>query len=77
MWMAQGYLECPVEEKCMEDVGNQFVNTFLMKSFFQDAKMNVDGDIDSFKMHDLIYDLATQVAGNDCCYLDSKTKICL
>ncbi|XP_045807649.1 putative disease resistance protein RGA1 [Trifolium pratense] len=74
MWMAHGYLECSVEGQCMEDVGNQFVNIFLMKSFFQDAKLNEDGDINCFKMHDLMHDLATQVAGNDCCYLDNKAK---
>jgi hypothetical protein len=77
MWMAQGYLECSVEEQCMEEVGEQFVNIFLMKSIFQDAKLNEDGNIDHFKMHDLMHDLATQVAGNDCCYLDSKAKICI
>lgn len=74
MWMAQGYLECSVEKHCMEDVGDQFVNIFLMKSFFQDAKLNLDGDIKDFKMHDLMHDLATQVAGTDCCYLDNKAK---
>ncbi|XP_045792163.1 putative disease resistance protein RGA3 [Trifolium pratense] len=68
MWMTHGYLECSVEGQCMEDVGNQFVNIFLMKSFFQDAKLNEDGDINCFKMHDLMHDLATQIAGNDCCY---------
>jgi len=69
MWTAHGYLECSVEEQCREDVGNQFVYIFLMKSFFQDAQMNQDGDIYSFKMHDLMHDLAIQVAGSDCCYL--------
>ncbi|GAU37287.1 hypothetical protein TSUD_354430 [Trifolium subterraneum] len=76
MWMAHGYLDCPVEEKSMEDVGNQFVNTFLMKSFFQEAKWNEDGDIIGFKMHDLMHDLAKQVAGDDCCYLDNNRKGC-
>ncbi|AET01333.2 putative P-loop containing nucleoside triphosphate hydrolase, leucine-rich repeat domain, L [Medicago truncatula] len=78
MWMAQGYLGCSVENQCMEDVGNQFVNIFLKNSFFQDANFNDDGDVTGFKMHDLMHDLATQVAGNDCCYLDSsKANKCL
>ncbi|XP_039689792.1 disease resistance protein RGA2 [Medicago truncatula] len=77
MWMAQGYLGCSVEGKCMEDVGNQFVNIFLTNSFFQDAKLNDDGDVIGFKMHDLLHDLATEVAGNDFCYLNSKEKRCL
>jgi len=77
MWMAQGYLGCSIEEQCMEDVGNQFINIFLTNSFFQDAKLNDDGDVTGFKMHDLLHDLATQVASNDCCYLNSKEKRCL
>ncbi|XP_045792133.1 putative disease resistance protein RGA1 [Trifolium pratense] len=77
MWMAQGYLECSIEDQFMEDVGNQFVNIFLMKSLFQDAKMNQYGEIDNFKMHDLMHDLATQVAGSDCCYLDNKEIRCI
>ena len=67
LWMAHGYLECST-------IGNQFVNILLMKSFFQDAIYDVHGDINSFKIHDLIHDIAMQVSGNDCCYLDSGTK---
>ncbi|MCH81565.1 CC-NBS-LRR resistance protein [Trifolium medium] len=74
LWMAQGYLECSDEKQHMEDIGNQFVKTFLMKSFFQDAKIDDRGDIDTCKMHDLIHDLAMKVAGNDCCYVNSDTK---
>ncbi|CAJ2664743.1 unnamed protein product [Trifolium pratense] len=74
MWMAHGYLDCPVEGKCIEDVGNQFVNIFLMKSFFQEPKWDEDGDLIGFKMHDLMHDLAKQVAGDDCCYLDNNAK---
>ncbi|XP_058743473.1 disease resistance protein RGA2-like [Vicia villosa] len=73
LWMAQGYLEFSDEKEILEDIGNRFVNIFLMKSFFQDAQVHA-GDLYSFKMHDLIHDLAMQVAGSDCCYLDSETK---
>ncbi|XP_027336059.1 putative disease resistance protein RGA1 [Abrus precatorius] len=71
LWMAQGYLKCSTEKQYMEDVGNQFVKMFLMNSFFQDAGSEY-GVIISFKMHDLMHDLAMLVAGNDYCYLDSK-----
>ncbi|XP_058743697.1 disease resistance protein RGA2-like [Vicia villosa] len=74
LWMAQGYLEFSDEKQTMEDIGNHFVNILLMKSFFQDAEVDSDRDLTSFKMHDLIHDLAMQVAGLDCCYLDSETK---
>ncbi|KAK2406070.1 disease resistance protein RGA2 [Trifolium repens] len=74
MWMAHGYLDSPVKGKCMEDLGNQFVNIFLTKSFFHEAEWNDDGDILGFKMHDLMHDLAKRVAGDDCCYLDNNAK---
>ncbi|XP_027337022.1 putative disease resistance protein RGA1 [Abrus precatorius] len=73
-WMAQGYLNCSTEKQQMEDVGNQFVKMFLMNSFFQETTRDEHGEIFSFKMHDLMHDLAMLVAGNDYCYLDSKTE---
>ncbi|XP_058743431.1 putative disease resistance protein RGA3 [Vicia villosa] len=74
MFIAQGYLKSSPEIEFMEDVGDQFVKVFLTKSIFQDAKMDEDGDIYSFKMHDLMHDLAMQVAGKDCCSLDGEAK---
>ncbi|CAL5195423.1 unnamed protein product [Lathyrus oleraceus] len=74
LWMAQGYLEFSDEKLTMDDIGNQFVKILLMKSFFQDAQVDDHNNLNSFKMHDLIHDLAMQVAGNDCCFLDSETK---
>ncbi|XP_027337894.1 putative disease resistance protein RGA3 [Abrus precatorius] len=73
LWMAQGYLRCSTEKQQMEDVGNQFVKMFLMNSFFQDVDSEY-GEIISFKMHDLMHDLAMLVARGDYCYLDSKAK---
>ncbi|XP_058745324.1 putative disease resistance protein RGA1 [Vicia villosa] len=73
LWIAQGYLEFSNEKQAMEDIGDQFINIFLMKSFFQDAQF-VGDKLYCFKMHDLIHDIAMQVTGNDCCYLDSETK---
>ncbi|XP_027337035.1 putative disease resistance protein RGA1 [Abrus precatorius] len=58
LWMAQGYLQCSTDKQCMEDI---------------DAESE-DGEIISFKIHDLMHDLAMLVAGNDYCYLDSKAK---
>ncbi|MED6114583.1 hypothetical protein PIB30_081702 [Stylosanthes scabra] len=75
LWMAQVYLASSTEMQSMEDVGNQDVKILLMSSFFQDASMDENGHIRYFKMHDLMHDLAMQVAGNDC-YLDTEGKNC-
>ncbi|KAJ1380789.1 P-loop containing nucleoside triphosphate hydrolase, partial [Sesbania bispinosa] len=67
LWMAQGYLG----EHQMEDVGDEFVETLIKMSMFQDAKIDEYGNLVSVKMHDLIHDLALHVAGDDY-YLDSR-----
>lgn len=75
LWMAQGYLECSTPNQCSEDVGNHYVKILLMKSFFQDANINAYGDILCFKVHDLMHDLASSVAGNDCCLYSEEKGI--
>ncbi|KAK7244089.1 hypothetical protein RIF29_38907 [Crotalaria pallida] len=73
LWIAQGYLECSTETQSMEDVGNQYAKMLLMRSFFQEASVSEYHNVTSFKMHDLMHDLAISVAGNDC-FLDSEGK---
>ncbi|KAJ1384864.1 Virus X resistance protein-like, coiled-coil domain [Sesbania bispinosa] len=66
LWMAQGYLERSNKTQSMEDVGNQYIKILLMRSFFQDTSLNKYNDVISFKMHDLMHDLAKSVVENDC-----------
>ncbi|MED6193921.1 hypothetical protein PIB30_023761 [Stylosanthes scabra] len=74
LWMAQGYLPSSIELQSMENVGNEYVKILFMRSFFQEASKDIcDDDIESFKMHDLMHDLALSIAGNDC-YLDTEGK---
>ncbi|KAI4354204.1 hypothetical protein L6164_003094 [Bauhinia variegata] len=76
LWMAQEYLDCSSDRKHIEprDIGDEYVNIFLMRSFFQDVEMNEWGDIECFKMHPLMHELAKLVAGSDC-YEDSEGMI--
>lgn len=65
LWMAQGYLEGLDDEREMEDVGYEFLSTLQKSSFFQPDEKLSDDNQDSFKVHDLMYDLALLVDGNN------------
>ncbi|AES98704.1 putative P-loop containing nucleoside triphosphate hydrolase, leucine-rich repeat domain, L [Medicago truncatula] len=70
LWMANGFIAKRNLE--VEDVGNMVWKELYRKSFFQDSKMDeYSGDI-SFKMHDLVHDLAQSVMGQECTCLENK-----
>ncbi|AES98679.1 putative P-loop containing nucleoside triphosphate hydrolase, leucine-rich repeat domain, L [Medicago truncatula] len=70
LWMANGFIAKRNLE--VEDVGNMVWKELYKKSFFQDSKMDeYSGDI-SFKMHDLVHDLAQSVMGQECMCLENK-----
>ncbi|XP_062117780.1 disease resistance protein RGA2-like [Humulus lupulus] len=68
LWMAQGFLKLsdPSQDQCLEDVGYDWFMNLLEGSFFQDVKVDKCGIIKRCKMHDLMHDLAVQVAGGEC-----------
>uniref|UniRef100_A0A803P711 Uncharacterized protein n=1 Tax=Cannabis sativa TaxID=3483 RepID=A0A803P711_CANSA len=68
VWMAQGFLKLSgaSQDQCLEDVGYEWFMTLLEGSFFQDVEVDECGIITTCKMHDLMHDLAVQVAGEKC-----------
>ncbi|XP_045786549.1 putative disease resistance protein RGA1 [Trifolium pratense] len=76
LWMANGFISSRKSLE-VEDVGSMIWNELCQKSFFQDIKMDTYyGDI-SFKMHDLVHDLAQSIMGQECFHLESANKISL
>ena len=70
LWMANGFISSRKNLE-VEDVGNMVWNELYQKSFFQDIKMDVDSEDISFKMHDLVHDLAQFVTGSECMVLEN------
>ncbi|XP_074293552.1 putative disease resistance protein RGA1 [Silene latifolia] len=66
LWMAQGYIRT-------EYVGEEYCLILLQRCFFQDIEVDEWGEIEYFKTHDLLHDIAEQVAEKDICRLSSDS----
>ncbi|XP_048504633.1 putative disease resistance protein RGA3 [Beta vulgaris subsp. vulgaris] len=68
LWMAQGYIEPSQESLSLEDAGGLYFLELQRRNLFQDVKeVALTGRV-TYKMHDLVHDLALHVAG-----LEEKT----
>ncbi|PHT39108.1 hypothetical protein CQW23_22681 [Capsicum baccatum] len=72
MWIAQGFIQSTTSNRDdVEDVANSYFMDLLRRSFFQETEEHEfpffqETELDSphfYKMHDLIHDLAKEVAG--------------
>jgi Leucine-rich repeat (LRR) protein len=70
LWIAQGFVKS--FDRCLEEVGNEYLKGLLWRSFFQEAVTDEFGDVIGCKMHDLMHDLALSVAGSLIATLDDK-----
>ena len=82
-WMANGLLQKPDKStQELEDIGQQYANELLARSFFQEVQVNAwsssyethtlqrnDPNHFVFKIHDLFHDLSLYVARNDFCLI--------
>ncbi|XP_022898589.1 putative disease resistance protein At3g14460 [Olea europaea var. sylvestris] len=69
-WMAEGLLQESKKNKSIEDVGSQYFDELLARSFFQQSSDNAS----CFVMHDLLNDLAMSVAGDKCLRMDGALQ---
>jgi Leucine-rich repeat (LRR) protein len=75
LWMAQGFVKsCDDQNRCLEEVGNEYFMDLLWRSFFQEAKRDDFGDVVECKMHDLMHDLAISVAGSLITTINDKNR---
>ncbi|CAL5381198.1 unnamed protein product [Camellia sinensis] len=70
LWMAEGLIEQPKGGEQMEDFGRKYFHELVSRSFFQLSS----GNKPRFIMHDLINDLAQDVAGDKCFRLDNNLE---
>ncbi|KAF2319471.1 hypothetical protein GH714_016123 [Hevea brasiliensis] len=74
LWIAQGFIKSSNSEQSLQDIGLEYFKDLLWRSFFQEVEENAMGNLWSCKMHDLMHDLAKQVAGDETILLNSDAK---
>ena len=66
-WMTENFLQCSRQSKSPEEVGEQYFNDMLSRSFFQKSIIqDIMYNKTRFVMHDLLNDLAKYVSGEMC-----------
>ncbi|KAL7204564.1 hypothetical protein ACSBR2_017606 [Camellia fascicularis] len=70
LWMAEGFLQQTDNFKSMEEVGSEYFDVLLSRSFFQVSTQNKS----KYVMHDLINDLAQFVSRNICIRFEDKLE---
>ncbi|KAL6288484.1 hypothetical protein ACE6H2_005994 [Prunus campanulata] len=70
LWVAQGFVKSSNPNECLEDVGYEYYNELVWRSFFQEEEKYEFGIIRSCKMHDLMNELAVKVAGEGSTIID-------
>ncbi|TYH36207.1 hypothetical protein ES332_D13G247900v1 [Gossypium tomentosum] len=72
LWMANGLLEHPKQNQEWEDVGKRYLNELLSRCLIQ-----MEQDfwlIFTFRMHDLVHDLALDASQKECKTVNSETE---
>ncbi|WOL15148.1 disease resistance protein RGA2-like isoform X1 [Canna indica] len=63
MWMAQGFLESNEPRKRMEDIGQDYFDELLHRSFFQDTSLIKQSK--RYVVHDLLHQLAESLSAHE------------
>ncbi|XP_020216607.1 putative disease resistance protein RGA3 isoform X2 [Cajanus cajan] len=71
LWMANGFI---LSNEIIDagDVGDNVWNELYWRSFFQDIETDEFGKVTSFKMHDLVHDLARSIGEGVCCITEGN-----
>ncbi|XP_027923494.1 putative disease resistance protein At3g14460 isoform X2 [Vigna unguiculata] len=72
LWIAQGFLHCSPQSNNLEEIGEQYFNDLLMRSFFLQSDFKT-----CFFMHDLLNDLAKYVCADFCFRLKFDKGNCI
>lgn len=70
LWMAEAFLQTRDDNKSPQEVGSEYFDELLVRSFFQTS--NIDNKV-VYRMHDLIHDMAMSIS-KPYCFLVKGTE---
>ncbi|XP_078153782.1 disease resistance protein RGA2-like isoform X2 [Carex rostrata] len=75
MWICSGFIrQQSSQEKSPEDIGEDYFNLLLRKSFFECVESEDIGEAERYVMHDLMHELAQNVSKGECCRIEHNDK---
>ncbi|XP_030926568.1 putative disease resistance protein RGA3 [Quercus lobata] len=78
-WMAHGLLQSPNNEnQKLEDIGELYIKELMSRSLFQDVNQDIELNSPfyyTFKMHDLVHDLALSIAKRECSVVTKESTL--
>ncbi|VAI70264.1 unnamed protein product [Triticum turgidum subsp. durum] len=56
-WLAEGFIQCDKEETRLFEIGERYFNELMNRSLIQPAKINDEGTVVTWRIHDVVLDL--------------------
>ncbi|KAB2006837.1 hypothetical protein ES319_D11G375500v1 [Gossypium barbadense] len=72
LWIAQGFIKQLNQSQSLEEIGFGYFKDLVERSFFQEVGERYPWEGLTYKMHDLMHDLAESVAGMESSIVDSN-----
>ena len=63
LWIAQGYIQSSNRDEQLEDIGDRYFEELVSRSLLKKVEEDDSNDRLTYKMHDLIHDLAQSIVG--------------
>ncbi|KAL5730358.1 hypothetical protein ACHQM5_003188 [Ranunculus cassubicifolius] len=75
LWIAHGFVRLSEGGQSLEDLGSEYVKELLWRSLIQEPVHDSYDNLISFKVHDLVHNLARDVAGTEFFFFEEGIKV--
>ncbi|CAL8997492.1 unnamed protein product [Prunus brigantina] len=70
LWMSNNYLSMEGDKEKETLIGESYFDNLVMRSFFQDFDKDVEDNIESCKMHDIVHDFVQFLTKHECIVME-------